>query len=202
MACNHAAYLFLDPGTMLYGLLTAVGYFTAPCMCFFLAEGFDRTSNRKRYLMRLLFWACLSQPVYSLAIGGGLNMLFTLSVCLLVLEASMLQDKVMRCMICGVFILATAWMDWPVLAPVFTLLFYYETGLLPFLLSYLFYVLISILVMGAGFNAFLYGIPILISGMILTRMYNGKKGNVPKWFFYLFYPAHLILLYLIKLFIR
>ncbi|GEM_PF-4839611 len=37
----------------------------------------------------------------------------------------------------------------------------------------------------------------------LIAMYNGKLGNGKsmKWFYYIFYPAHLLLLYLLKIYI-
>ncbi len=33
---------------------------------------------------------------------------------------------------------------------------------------------------------------------IIMQMYNGKRGNQRKYFFYVFYPAHLIILFLIR----
>lgn len=35
----------------------------------------------------------------------------------------------------------------------------------------------------------------------LLMLYNGKKGKESKWLFYIFYPAHLLLIYFLKLFI-
>jgi len=29
-------------------------------------------------------------------------------------------------------------------------------------------------------------------------MYNGKRGKGLKWLFYIFYPAHLLLIYLLR----
>lgn len=33
----------------------------------------------------------------------------------------------------------------------------------------------------------------------LIMLYNGKRGNQNKWAFYIFYPAHLLVIYLLKI---
>ena len=40
MLLNHLSTIFLDRGTFLGELFLDVGYFTAPVMCWFLAEGY------------------------------------------------------------------------------------------------------------------------------------------------------------------
>lgn len=42
-------------------------------------------------------------------------------------------------------------------------------------------------------------IPCCIMTLIPINLYNGKKGKNIKYFLYLFYPLHLIVLYLIKI---
>ena len=37
-----------------------------------------------------------------------------------------------------------------------------------------------------------------VTGFFMIRCYNGKRGKQNKYFFYLFYPGHLLLLYLIR----
>ena len=43
----------------------------------------------------------------------------------------------------------------------------------------------------------------LMAGVVILRLYNGKKMEkgkaFSKWFFYLFYPVHLLILGLIRL---
>ena len=37
-----------------------------------------------------------------------------------------------------------------------------------------------------------------LTGFSLIRCYNGKRGKQNKYFFYIFYPGHLLLLYLMR----
>ena len=47
---------------------------------------------------------------------------------------------------------------------------------------------------------------IILSGYLIIRKYNGKRSEKHKtfwkWFFYLYYPLHLLLLYLFKIIVR
>ena len=64
MTLDHIAYTFLPAGTVLHYILHLIGKTTAPIMCFFLAEGFRHTHDKKKYFFRLLLFAVISQPVY------------------------------------------------------------------------------------------------------------------------------------------
>ena len=62
-----------------------------PIMAFFLVEGFRRTSNIKKYMLRLFIFALISQIPYVLALGVFmLNIIFTI---LLGLVCLILHDK-------------------------------------------------------------------------------------------------------------
>ena len=88
MLLNHIAAIFLPAGTVLCELFTAVGYFTAISMVYFLVEGYGYTRSKRNYFFRLLLFAGISQLPYDLAFSEtdtlkfcGLNMLFTLCIC-------------------------------------------------------------------------------------------------------------------------
>ena len=69
MLLNHLSTIFLDRGTFLGELFLDVGYFTAPVMCWFLAEGYQYTRSKKNYAVRLFLFALLSEIIKALPNG-------------------------------------------------------------------------------------------------------------------------------------
>ena len=64
MTIDHlAAFVPIVPLKMAMRL---IGRRTAPIMCFMIAEGYYHTSNRKRYLGRLILFAVISHFAYCL----------------------------------------------------------------------------------------------------------------------------------------
>ena len=79
---------FSDSGTYPAEFLKGIGYFTAPVMCYFLVEGFYKTSSRRAYAKRLFVFALVSQVPYFLAFNreaAVLNMMFSLLFSFLIL---------------------------------------------------------------------------------------------------------------------
>ena len=92
MLLNHIATIFLRSGTLVCQSFLAIGYFTAIVMIYFLVEGYYYTHSRKKYLSRLFVFAIISEIPYCLAFTKGrviefygLNMLFTLCLCFLLI---------------------------------------------------------------------------------------------------------------------
>lgn len=67
MLLNHIATIFLTPGTWLFELFLAIGYFTAITMIYFLVEGYHYTHSKKTYISRLFVFALISEIPYCLA---------------------------------------------------------------------------------------------------------------------------------------
>ena len=88
MLGNHIAAVFLPLGMFPWQIVSDLGYFTAITMCCFLVEGYRHTRSRKKYALRLLVFALLSQFPWRLALvnNHNLNMLFTLLLCFLLLS--------------------------------------------------------------------------------------------------------------------
>lgn len=225
MLLNHISIIFLEPGTFLSELFLDLGYFTAITMCYFLVEGYQYTHSKKKYASRLLIFALISEIPFCLAFTEegiiefhGLNMMFTLFLCFGILVVhERVASKPLR-MACTIgLIIPSLISDWALLAPIFTLLFIRSYGsksktknafiiamilfgitefiakssLLPFKEN-LIYTLGSLL-------------GILLAGISIVYLYNGKrmKGGreLSKWFFYVFYPGHLLVLGLIRIFL-
>ena len=224
MLLNHIANALLSPQSPWFEPLVNIGYFTAVTMCYFLVEGYGYTHDRKAYALRLLGFALIAQIPYRLALGFfQLNMLFTLLVCFGIVHvwvswgADKGPQKVLA--VLGLFF-ASLFMDWAILAPVFTLMFAsWRYGDAPACGTRS---VLARLFVGDALIFFFQSLPaewtaqamlhtaastlgILAAGAVILLFYNGKRAQHGrtfwKWFFYLFYPAHLAVLAAIKLLI-
>lgn len=227
MLLNHIANIFLEPGTVLFAALVDIGYFTAPVMCWFLVEGYHYTHSKKMYAIRLAVFALLSEVPFCLAFSEaytgeriisfcGFNMIFTLFLCFCIL---LIREKVpdfsvkVLLYICLFFI--SAFSDWALLAPAFTLLFAWGRGDMgrtkkAFAAAAGLFVLCDF-AFGDSLYSTVYNLACAVAsalgvaaaGFVIIYMYNGqriRKGEkFSKWFFYLFYPIHLLILGIIRL---
>lgn len=222
MTLNHIAAVFLQSGTLSYEVLTDIGYFTAITMCYFLVEGYAYTRSKKKYACRLLVFAMISQLPYNFAFSDhGImdfqqgNMMVTLFFCFLIIYAKKEEmNESSRRNLLLLSVVATMFCDWPVYAAVFTLLFLWadnskERKRQAFLLSMFSFGIICFINALTTYSLekalFLSGgsmIGIGLSGVCLLCFYNGrraKRGNIfLKWFFYLYYPVHLLILGMIR----
>ena len=216
MLINHIANVFLPAGQPLTNLCLCIGYFTAVTMCFFLVEGYGCTRSKRRYAGRLLGFAVLAQLPYQLAFPANgiagfvqFNMLFTLLLCFLVLLVQeKIRDRVLRGVCIVLLICASLFCDWALLAPVFTLLFAWAGGnrtrqKAAFGAAALLYGGMAGLGSGQVWEAVGCAVPILVSAFVILYLYNGRRAahgrTFYKWFFYAFYPAHLLVLGLLRL---
>lgn len=73
-------------------------------------------------------------------------------------------------------------------------------GVICILILYVFYHMRDLSLLGAWawLTYYNHNELLALTGFWLIRCYNGKRGRQNKYFFYLFYPGHLLLLYLIR----
>lgn len=217
MLLNHIAQTLLTPEFVFYDVFVGVGYFTAITMCYFLVEGFEYTKSRKKYGQRLLLFAVLSQVQYMLALKVVMfNMLFTLLFCFLMLcILEHMQEKWYKVPLIVLLFILSVFSDWAVMAPAFTLLFRWSNKDRKRLtISYGLSVLLFIVMMlptyleeasfgPALMHTVLDSLSLVASGVVILFFYNGRKSKASpgffKWFFYWFYPGHILVLYLLML---
>ena len=176
-----------------------IGRIAFPIFCFLIVEGFSHTRDVRRYMVRLGIFALISELPYDLAFHGemvyaeGQNVFFTLFLGVLMMY--------MMSLCSAVPLKAMAAVSIAVLAEVLST-DYSARGILLILIYYIFREKRAIgLPAGALWN-FSYGWGMVqCRGVLATpflAFYNGKRGPKIKYFFYVFYPAHLLVLYFLK----
>jgi len=87
MGVHHTANVFWELIPLwVNAVLVVLHGVTFPIMAFFLVEGFRRTSNIKKYMLRLLIFAAIAQIPHTLAFGVFMpNIIFTILLGLLCL---------------------------------------------------------------------------------------------------------------------
>ena len=189
-------------------------------MCYFLVEGYYYTRSKTAYMRRLGVSAVLSQAPYMIALGlCQLNMLFTLLLCFIVLLVmDKVRHKVLKISAAAVLFCCSCFCDWAFKAVLFTVFFNltYRTKqslVIPFSAAFMVQFCLSLYAYQVAFPAgqalllsFFSSVGIIVSGYLIIRQYNGKRSEKHKtfwkWLFYLYYPLHLLLLYLFKIVIR
>lgn len=197
-----AGYEAVRQQTELYELLRSLGRFAFPIFCFLLVEGFLHTHNVWRYAARLFFFALITEIPFNLAFRDKLfspdyqNVFIELLIGLLMLIAlrkiEHLSINSFAKLSLG-FLTATAAM---LLAHCIKADYSYR-GILAIVILYLFNFERKTQAI-AGAAAFVWELPAPLA-FIPIYFYNGKRGWEMKYFFYIFYPLHLFILYLIRL---
>lgn len=182
---------------VIYQVLRIVGRTSFPIFCFLLVEGFWHTRSVVKYLARLLVFALLSEVPFDLAFYDKVwditmqNVFFTLFFGVLAMAAIRLGEKKTK-WFAYVGVLGAALC---MLAAHLLRTDYAWKGVL---LILVFYVLRSQRTLSAlaGYATMClalkdsWGFP----AFFLIFGYNGEKGKNLKYFFYVFYPVHLLLL--------
>ena len=207
--------------------MTYIGRMAFPIFAFQIAEGFVHTSNFKKYALRLLGFAVITEIPFNLFYSSRWfnpyhqNVLFTL---LLGLLAISVIDKVRKNITVKTVALSLLWLLLICVASVIGFVDYGFLGMITVVMFYLLrdfpfawlvqltaMVLINIVFFeGQVFPVEIFGkifeIPtqgFAVFSLIPIWLYGGRKGcsnKMMQYFFYAFYPVHMLMLYLIKYF--
>lgn len=217
MLLDHIGMIFSSQltatvwGSVLYTVFRVLGRLTAPIMCFFLVQGFIYTHSKKQYAIRLAIFALLSQIPYALARKHSLltpdfNMIFVLliSFAILCIWESRLEN-VPKIVLLVILTCLSLFCDWGLFAPLMVLFFYvfradHKNQIMTYCLLAILVNIMSCLIL--PMNGFAWYTELWQLGLFLfiplLFIYNGQPGSraaFHKWFFYIFYPAHLLLLW-------
>ncbi|WP_342434870.1 TraX family protein [Paenibacillus sp. FSL H7-0442] len=201
-----------------------VGRITLPIMAFFVAEGYIHTRSFKKYTIRLALTGLASVVPYGLVFKDWYtsgNIMLTLLMGLLAIWFyDNTTNPVLKYLAISALCVVSFLGDWSVIGVLLVLAFYvarkqqkiYNGWIIAIIaLMFIFGVIIiwavpdSLSIMGISastMNEYLY--PFAIGGacifaLPLLSRYNGERGKGSRTFFYLFYPLHLLALYLLKL---
>ena len=195
MLIDHIGHV-LFPEVM---ILRIVGRVSFPIFAYLLAEGFVYTRDVKKYMLRLGIFALLSEIPYDLAIMGSVlefshqNVFFTLFIGVLVLYLmSQVKNIILQYAVVAAGILVCC-------------LLHTDYSNIGILLIFIFYVfrerkIEKLLIVGLIFIGLTSGLQLYaLLALPLLALHNRELGPKMKAFFYLFYPSHLLILYIVHL---
>jgi len=193
-----------------YTLLRSIGRIAFPIFCFMIVEGYFHTRDASKYVLRLFVFAFISQVPFSLmtrkapfAQDASLNVYFTLVIglvtimcfeyCLKLYKQSE-RPRPIFIVIGIITIISTITLadflrtDYGGLGVIFILIFYFfrDKHLLTFIALY-----VSIYHLSNDLEMY------ALYALIPIILYNHKKGPSMKYFFYVYYPLHMTILYFI-----
>lgn len=220
MTVDHIADLLFPgfPTETLPIILHIIGRLTAPVMWFFICEGFFYTKNFKKYLIRMFAFAVISHFAYCFAFGinylpystgdifNQTSVIWTLAWALVALwiingknDLKNWQRHILILLICMVSFSA----DWSCIAVMAVVSMYSNRGnlekqMMAMMVWVFIYAVVSFLFVNKT-----YGI-ITISAFWVyfpLKHYNGEKGKSSwmKWLFYIYYPAHLVVIGILRI---
>ena len=184
-----------------------VGRIAFPIFAFCVAEGFSHTHDRRKYLLRMGIFACISEIPFDLVTSGKIlefthqNIMITFFWAILGLMCfeKINGRKTKTARFCGIAVLMIfavssllLGMDYNILAVGLICIYYFLRDKAP-VWNHVAAMVYHVLLRNVG--VYLYG----LLGFLPLFLYNGKRGRGLKWLFYIFYPAHLLVIWLLKM---
>ena len=219
MTIDHAADLMYPgfPANPVAVMLHIIGRLTAPIMWFFICEGYHYTRNIKKYMLRLSVFAIISHFAYCFAFGinvipfstGVFNqtsVIYPLFISVLVMwiqDAELKINNFVKSMIIFILVWSAFPADWSCIAVLAIMGMSKNRGnLKKQMLSMMIWVIVYAIVSFFFVNR-VYGIIQLFVFLVypLLKQYNGQRGKAKwtKWLFYIYYPAHLIIVGILRI---
>lgn len=187
----------------LYYAMRQIGRIAFPIYCFTLIEGLERTHHRGKYLGRMFAFALISEIPFDLAFKSQVieftyqNVFFTLTIALAAMIGlewvrEKMQSLTGQCVLNLLIIVASMALayimqtDYDCLGVCCILIMYFlrKNRRAELIAGY-----VAFLLLLGEWSAF--------PAFIALAFYRGRKGFSAKFFFYGFYPVHLLILYFV-----
>ena len=213
MLIDHSAVVFVGTGMSVWRMIGRLGF---PIFAFFIAEGAGRTKNIYKYMLRLAVFALVSELPFDLALFGSWfdtghqNVFFTLLLGLMAIWAYRMLGSVRLgwlsplstlILAAGAYCLKT---DYDAAGVIVIFLFYIVMRFPPLPRAFGI-AAVCCLLLFRFYNGILYYNPseeFAVFACIPLILYSGQKGfKLNKYFFYAFYPGHILILWLLSLII-
>ena len=192
-----------------YKILRIIGRLSFPIFAYMIAEGSFYTRNRKKYFLLIFCMGAGCQAVYAIAMHSlYLNILltFTLSIATIFSVDNFINKKTMSSLILAITtVLSVIFIS--VIAPEifkeqgFRVDYCYLGVLFPVIVYYSKTKAAKIISAAAVLTGMSFINEIQVYSLLaipFMMLYNGKRGKLNlKYVFYIFYPLHLVVIYLI-----
>ena len=220
MTIDHIADLLYPgmPNNIITNILHIIGRLTAPIMFFFICEGFFYTKNLKKYITRLFAFALISHFAYCFSFGinyipfctgeifNQTSIMWTLAwsvIALYIVYEKNNFKEWQKWLLVILIDVITFSADWSCIGVMIILSMYgNRENLEKQMKGMMFWTSIYALVSFIFVNK-IYGIIQLFVILVypLLRRYNGEKGKAKwlKWFFYIYYPLHLVIIGVLRM---
>ena len=197
---NHGFLAFISD------VFDIIGRIAFPLFCFMLVEGYFKTRNRKKYLLNLLLFGVISEIPFDMFTTASFfnmnwnNVMFTLALVLVTVwiidtlkEKMQKRPKALWYLVSILIVLVMCIVS-------MSLSLDYEHHAI--LIGYFFYLFHDVPVFAIPFGyASMFKEPWALLGFGLTLTYNGERGKQHKMLYYWFYPVHLLILGLLRLYL-
>ncbi len=221
MTIDHIGHFM--PNSELYTPMRMVGRLAFPIFLFLILQGYKHTKDVKHYILNLYIFALLSTYPFYYAFGFYFNVFFTLGTVVLMLYLfTKTKNKIQNFIIFLLLFLISKPFDWgqpailtvylikdylnnnsklatklPMTLGIVTWVNYVTEFEFSFLKDFFLGVITLESIIMTSLNYSVYIAAILFATPFLTA-YNGERGfrltAYKKYFFYLYYPLHLIVI--------
>ena len=208
MTADHVSTYLMEHGTATYEVCQFFGNFTIVIMTYFIVQGIKFTHSIKRYAIRMLIWAVISQlPYYLLRHDYGLNVMVTLLGSLIAVYFLDKKGWLYYFLAFAAFFPISMFSDWAFLPLIFTMVFYegdkHDKKWLPIILLPVVMFITRWMISSESIARYIseavaFAIVTEVIYQLRSSTERRERGRIPGLVFYAYYPLHLAVIWLVS----